>query len=85
MNASLEKELARVFGIGLSGAIVFLALGVFIPAALWLGVVSLIACPLIGAALTWRDSSTTNAVRWSIATATLGLLAAVIVGLLLRR
>jgi hypothetical protein len=85
MPASLEAKLARVFGLGLTGAIVFLALGVLWSPLLWLGMASLIASPLIGAVIAWRDPGLLSGVRQSILAATLGLALAVAIGLLLRR
>jgi hypothetical protein len=85
VKANLEAQLARIFGLSLTGAVLFLAVGIVLPAALWFGVAALVAAPLIGAVLTWRDSSVSNAVRWSMAVATLGLLVAVAAGFWLRR
>ncbi len=84
MNTNLEAQLARVFGLSLTAGILLLAAGIVLPTALWFGLAALVAAPLVGAVLTWRDSSTSNSMRWSIAAASFGLFVAMAVGFWLR-
>jgi hypothetical protein len=79
----LEMQLARVFGAGLSLAILLLALGLLWRPALWAGIAALAVVPPIGAALAWRTASTET--RVSIVVSSLGVVAAIVIGLLLRR
>ncbi len=81
----LEQRLARIFGLGLSAAILFLAIGVLIPVALWLGIATLMLVPLVGAMLVWSDTTVERATRVSIALAILGIVLAASIGLFLRR
>ena len=81
----LEPQLARVFGLGLSTAIFFLGIGIFVPAVLWLGIAALMLVPMAGAALVWRDPSISSNTRVNIGLAFFGVLLAVVIGLLLRR
>lgn len=82
---TLEQRLARVFGLGLSAALLFLAVGTVVPIVLWLGIAALMLVPLAGAVLVWQDSSSQTATKINIALALAGVLAAVAIGLLLRR
>ncbi len=82
---SLEQQLARVFGLGLSAAIFFLGIGIFIPAVLWLGIAALMLVPMAGAVLVWRDSSIERSTRFNIGLAFFGVMMAVLIGLFLRR
>ncbi len=80
----LEQQLAQVFGLGLSAAILFLVLGIFIPVVLWLGIAVLMIVPTAGAVLVWRNSNIENGTRVNIALAFLGVAMAVMIGLFLR-
>jgi hypothetical protein len=82
---TLEQQLARVFGLGLSAALLFLAIGVFLRPVLLLGIGVLMLVPLAGAVLVWQDKSVTAATRINIALAFFGVMMAVLIGLLLRR
>ena len=82
---TLEQQLARVFGLGLSAALLFLAIGIVLRPVLWLGIGVLMLVPLSGAVLVWQDKSVTATTRVNIALAFAGVLAAVLIGLLLRR
>ena len=82
---TLEQQLARVFGLGLSAALLFLAIGIVVRPVLWLGIGVLMLVPLSGAVLVWRDKTVTKDTRVNIALACAGVLAAVLIGLLLRR
>ncbi len=82
---TLEQQLARVFGLGLSAALLFLAIGIVLRPVLWLGIGVLMLVPLSGAVLVWQDKSVTKDTRVNIALAFAGVLAAVLIGLLLRR
>ena len=82
---TLEQQLARVFGLGLSAALLFLAIGIVLRPVLWLGIGVLMLVPLSGAVLVWQDKSVTKDTRVNITLACAGVLAAVLIGLLLRR
>jgi hypothetical protein len=82
---TLEQGLARVFGLGLSAALLFLAIGIVLRPVLWLGIGVLMLVPLSGAVLVWRDQSVTTATRVNIGLAFSGVLVAVLIGLWLRR
>ena len=82
---TLEQQLARVFGLGLSAALLFLAIGIVLRPVLWLGIGVLMLVPLSGAVFVWQDKSVTATTRVNIALAFAGVLAAVLIGLLLRR
>ncbi|MFN3266267.1 MAG: hypothetical protein ACK41E_05440 [Deinococcales bacterium] len=82
---SLEQRLAGLFGHGLSFAFIFLFVGQLLRPMLWLGIAALLLAPWAGAVLVWREPETTQATRLSIVLAFLGVVAALILGLLLRR
>jgi hypothetical protein len=84
-NPSLEQRLARIFGNGLSLALIFLLAGVLIRPVLWLGIATLMLVPLAAAVLVWREPDTTKQTRANIVLAFMGVGVAVLVGLLLRR
>jgi hypothetical protein len=84
-NSSLEQRLARIFGNGLSVALIFLLVGVLVRPVLWLGIATLMLVPLVSAVLVWREPNTTKQTRVNIALAFVGVGLAVLVGLLLRR
>jgi hypothetical protein len=81
---SLEQRLARIFGHGLSFALIFLLLGVLVRPAVWLGIVVLMLVPLGAAVVVWQEPNTARATRANIALAYLGVGLAVVVGFLLR-
>lgn len=83
MNALLEARLARVFGAGLVVVIALLGVGLIWRPALWAGIAALAFVPPIGAALAWKDASTET--RGAIALSSIGVIAAIGIGLLLRR
>ncbi len=85
VTPTLEQQLARVFGLGLSAAILCLAIGVVIRPVVWLGIAALVLVPLIGATLVWQDKTVQQSTRVSIALAFFGVLCAVLIGLFLRR
>jgi hypothetical protein len=84
-TATLEQQLARVFGLGLSAALLFLMIGIVLRPVLWLGIGVLMLVPLSGAVLVWRDQSVTTTTRVNISLAFSGVVAAVLIGLWLRR
>ena len=84
-TGTLEQALARVFGLGLSIALLFLAIGIFLRPVLWLGIGVLMLVPLSGAVLVWRDKNIILATRVNIALAFFGVVVAVLIGLWLRR
>ena len=79
----LEEQLARVFGTGLVVVIALLALGLFWRPALWAGIAVLALVPPIGATLAWKDAN--RETRVSILLSSLGVIAAIGIGLLLRK
>ena len=79
----LEALLARVYGAGLVVAIVLLTSGLLWRPALWLGIAGLVLTPLIGAALVWKDANSET--RGAILLSSLGVIAAIGIGLLLRK
>jgi hypothetical protein len=85
MNANLEQRLARIFGNGLSMALIFLLVGVLVRPVLWLGIATLMFVPLASAVLVWREADTTKQTRVNIVLAFLGVGLAVLVGFFLRQ
>jgi hypothetical protein len=83
-TSSLEPRLARLFGNGLSLALIFLLAGVVVRPVLWLGVATLMLVPLATAVLVWREADTSQQTRVNIGLAFVGVGLAVVVGLLLR-
>ena len=79
----LEMQLARVFGTGLVVVIGLLTLGLVWRPALWAGIAALALVPPIGATLAWRDAN--RETRVSIVLSSLGVIAAIGIGLLLRK
>jgi predicted PurR-regulated permease PerM len=80
---NLEPRLARAFGAGLGVAMAFLALGLVFRPALWAGILTLALVPPVGAAMAWRGAD--RETRVSIVLSSLGVVAAIGIGLLLRR
>jgi hypothetical protein len=80
---NLEPRLARVFGVGLGVAMLLLALGLVVRPALWAGMVALALVPPVGAALSWN--SVDRGTRVAMVVSSLGVVAAIAIGLLLRR
>jgi predicted PurR-regulated permease PerM len=78
----LEPRLARAFGAGLGVAMLFLAVGLVFRPALWAGILTLALVPPVGAALTWRSAD--RQTRVAIVLSSLGVIAAIAIGLLLR-
>jgi hypothetical protein len=85
VHLSLEQRLARIFGNGLSLALIFLLAGVLVRQVLWLGIGTLMLVPLVAAVLVWREPNTTKRTRANIVLALVGVGVAVLIGLLLRR
>lgn len=79
----LEGQLARVFGAGLSAVIALLAVGLIWRPMLWAGIAVLAITPPIGAVMAWRSAN--RETRVAIALSSLGVIAAIAIGLLLRK
>ena len=79
----LEMQLARVFGTGLFVVIGLLTLGLVWRPALWAGIAVLALVPPIGATLAWQTAN--RETRVSILLSSLGVIAAIGIGLLLRK
>ena len=79
----LEAQLARVFGASLVVVIALLAVGLLWRPALWAGIAALAVTPPIGAILAWKDAN--RETRASILLSSLGVIAAIGIGLLLRK
>ena len=75
--------MARVFGAGLTVAIALLAIGLVWRPALWAGIAVLAITPPIGAALVWQTAN--RETRVAILLSSFGVIAAIGIGLLLRK
>lgn len=82
-QSPLETQLARVYGAGLGVVIGLLAIGFVWRPALWVGIAALALVPPIGAAMAWTDAN--RETRVSILLSSLGVIAAIGIGLLLRK
>jgi hypothetical protein len=82
----VETRLARVYGLSLTGGLVFLAIGLIVQPLLWIGIGILVLAPLVSAvmvALEAREQD--NSTFVSILLSTCGLILAVLVSLFLLR
>jgi hypothetical protein len=79
----LEYALARVFGTGLSLAMLLLLIGLLWRPALWAGIAALALVPPVGAVLAWHSAS--RETKIAILVSSLGVVVATVIGLLLRR
>ena len=82
---NLEIKLERVYSLGLILGVIGLAVGLFVRPVLWIGIAALVLVPLSSATLMLleaRKSGNSSLVR-SVLFAFLGLLVAVVIGLLL--
>lgn len=79
----LEAQLARVYGAGLVVVIALLTLGLVWRPALWAGIAVLALVPPSGALLAWKDAN--RETRVAILLSSLGVIAAIGIGLLLRK
>jgi uncharacterized membrane protein len=79
----LEGQLARIYGAGLGVAILFFAVGLFLRPMLWAGMLCLALVVPVAAGLVWRSAD--RETRISIALSSLGVIAAIAIGLLLRK
>jgi ABC-type Fe3+ transport system permease subunit len=81
----LEKNLERVYSIGLIAGVLGLAVGLFVRPVLWMGIAALVLVPISSATLMLleaRRTQNSSLVR-SVLFAFAGLLLAVVIGLLL--
>jgi hypothetical protein len=82
----MEARLARVYGLSLTGGLVFLAIGLIVQPLLWIGIGILVLAPLVSAimvALEARGQDPSTFV--SILLSGCGLILAVLVSLFLLR
>jgi hypothetical protein len=82
----MEERLSRVYGLSLTGGLVFLAIGLFVHPVLWIGIGVLVLAPLVSAvmvALEARGQDKSTFV--SILLSGCGLILAVLVSLFLLR
>ena len=79
----LEGQLARIYGAGLGVAILFFSIGLFFRPALWAGMLCLALVVPVAAGLVWRGAD--RETRIAIALSSLGVIAAIAIGLLLRK
>ena len=82
----MEERLSRVYGLSLTGGLVFLAIGLIVQPVLWIGIGILVLAPLVSAVMValearGQDSSTFVAILLSGC----GLILAVLVSLFLLR
>ncbi len=82
-ESELEARLARGYGAGLSAAILCLLVGLLFRPVLWAGIGLLALVPPAGAFLAWRGAN--RETRVAILLSSLGVLAAIVIGLLLRK
>jgi hypothetical protein len=79
----LEGQLARIYGAGLGVAMLFFVVGLLFRPALWGGMLCLALVVPVAAGLVSRG--TDRETRISIALSSLGVIAAIAIGLLLRK
>jgi ABC-type Fe3+ transport system permease subunit len=81
----LEKNLERVYSIGLIAGVLGLAVGLFVRPVLWMGIAALVLVPISSATLMLFEARRTqnSSLLRSVLFAFAGLLLAVIIGLLL--
>jgi hypothetical protein len=82
----METRLSRIYGLSLTGGLIFLAIGLFVHSVLWLGIGVLVLAPLVSAVMVAleareQDKSTFISILFSGA----GLVLAVLVSLFLLR
>ena len=82
----MEERLSRIYGLSLTGGLIFLAIGLLIHPVLWIGIGILVLAPLAGAvtvALETRETDPNTFI--SILFSGLGLILAVLISLFLLR
>ncbi len=82
----METKLARVYGLSLTGGLVFLAIGLIVQPVLWLGIGILVLAPLVGAVMVALEARAQDKSTFvSILLSGCGLVLAVLVSLFLLR
>lgn len=80
----MEARLARVYGLSLTGGLVFLAIGLIVQPVLWLGIGILVLAPLVSAVMVALEARGQEGNTFvSILLSGCGLVLAVLVSLLL--
>jgi hypothetical protein len=82
-NNPLEAQLARIYGAALGVAILCLSVGLVLPPVLWAGMLILALVVPVAAGIVWRGAD--RETRISIALSCCGVIAAIVIGLLLRK
>ena len=82
----MEQRLSRVYGLSLTGGLVFLAIGLIVHPVLWLGIGILVLAPLVSAVMVALEAKgQDNSTFVSILLSGCGLILAVLVSLVLLR
>ena len=82
----MEERLSRIYGLSLTGGLIFLAIGLLIHPVLWLGIGILVLAPLSSAVMVALEARETDPSTFvSILFSGLGLVLAVLVSLFLLR
>ncbi len=82
----METRLSRIYGLSLTGGLIFLGIGLLIHPILWLGIGILVLAPLTSAVMVALEARETDSSTFvSILLSGLGLVLAVLVSLFLLR
>ena len=82
----METRLSRIYGLSLTGGLIFLAIGLLIHPVLWLGIGILVLAPLTSAVMVALETRETDpSIFVSILLSGIGLILAVLVSLFLLR
>ena len=82
----MEQRLSRVYGLSLTGGLVFLTIGLIVHPVLWLGIGILVLAPLVSAVMVALEAKgQDNSTFVSILLSGCGLILAVLISLLLLR
>jgi hypothetical protein len=82
----MEARLSRIYGLSLTGGLVFLAIGLFVHPVLWLGIGVLVLAPLASAVMVALEARGQDKSTFiSILLSGCGLILAVLVSLFLLR
>jgi hypothetical protein len=80
----METKLSKIYGLSLTGGLVFLTIGLLIQPVLWIGIGVLVLAPLSGAVLVALESRASDPGTFvSIVLSGVGLVLAVLVSLFL--
>ncbi len=82
----MEARLSRIYGLSLTGGLLFLAIGLFVHPVLWLGIGVLVLAPLTSAVMVALEARAHDKSTFvSILLSACGLILAVLVSLFLLR